>query len=164
MRVKKEDIEKAYAVELEDMTWKPIYPNNIKGNGVAGYYCLMLHKDENGKVSGRKYCIIFQHEEEEIGTGLINPNKIEQYILFEKSYRKIEGHLDYPKPIEYGEPNDIWNRDGNTLCSLDMNDYGSFVYAYKNIEDAKKRALNQYKAIYGYVLSYFIGDDKNEKE
>ena len=152
----REIVENAYKTSIEDMTWKPIYPNNMKGNGLDGYYCLMLHKDKEGKVSGRKYSIVFQNEEVEKGTGLVNPNKINGYILFEKVYREIVGPLDYPEALEDYAP-DLW-RSENTLSSSDMNDKGSFVYAYDNMEDAKKRALCQYKAIYGYIASYFIED------
>lgn len=155
----REIVEQAYQTELSNMVWKPIYPNNMKCNGIDGYYCLMLHKDKEGKVSGRKYSIVFQNEEVEKGTGLVNPNKINGYILFEKVYREIVGPLDYPEATDR-EPLDLWhyNENENTLHSSDMNDKGSFVYAYDNIEDAKKRALCQYKAIYGYVLSHMVED------
>ena len=152
----REIVEQAYQTELTNMVWKPIYPNNMRGNGLEGYYCLMLHKDEDGKVSGRKYSIIFQHEEVEKGTALINPNKINGYILFEKVYKEIVGPLDYPEAQEDYAP-DLW-RSENTLNSSDMNDNGSFVYAYDNIDDAKKRALYQYRMIYGYVLSHIVGE------
>lgn len=152
----REIVEKAYKTSVDDLVWKPVYPNNMKGNGLDGYYCLMLYKDKEGKVSGRKYSIIFQHEEVEKGTGLIDSNKINGYILFEKVYREIIGDLDYPEAQEDYAP-DLW-KSTNTLSSSDMNDKGSFVYAYDNIEDAKNRALCQYKAIYGYVLSHMIED------
>lgn len=150
----REIVEKAYATNIEDMVWKPVYPNNILGNGIEGYYCLMLHKDKVGKISGRKYTIAFQYEEVEKGTGFVNPEKINGYILFEKVYREIVGSLDYQGPYEGYVP-DLWKSE-NTLSSSDMNDKGSFVYAYDNIEDAKKRAMCQYKAIYGYVLSHMV--------
>lgn len=152
----REIVENAYKTSVEDMAWKSIYPNNMRGNGLDGYYCLMLHKDKEGKVSGRKYSIVFQNEEVEKGTGLVNPNKINGYILFEKVYREIVGPLDYPEALEDYAP-DLWHSE-NTLSSSDMNDKGSFVYAYDNLEDAKKRALCQYKAIYGYVLSHMVED------
>ena len=150
----REIVEQAYKTELSNMVWKPFYPNNIRGNGVEGYYCLMLHTDKEGKVSGRKYTIAFQYEEVEKGTGFVNSEKVNGYILFEKAYRKIVGPLDYQGPYDEYVP-DLWKSE-NTLSSSDMNDKGSFVYAYDNIEDAKKRALGQYKAIYGYVLSHMV--------
>lgn len=153
----REEIKKVYETTVNDLIWKPIYPNNILGNGLAGFYCLVVKQDKNGEYSGRKYSIIFQHEEVEEGTGYINPEKINGYILFEKSYGKIVGSLDYPNP-SLDSPNDLWNSHGNTLSSGDINSYGSFVYAYKDLETAKKRALSQYKAIYGYVASHFIED------
>ena len=152
----REFVENAYKTTENDLIWKPIYPNNMPDNGVEGYYCLMLHKDKEGKYSGRKYSIVFQYEEVEKGSGLINTDKINAFILFEKVYREIIGPLDYPSSINE-ESNPLYSK--NTLNSYDMNSFGSFVYAYDNIEDAKKRALFQYKAIYGYVASYMIEDN-----
>ncbi len=153
----REEIKKVYETTVNDLVWKPIYPNNILGNGLEGFYCLVIKQDKNGEYSGRKYSIIFQHEEVEEGTGYINPNKTNAYVLFEKSYGKIVGPLDYPNP-SLDSPSDLWKSNGNTLTSGDINDYGTFIYAYKDIETAKKRALSQYKAIYGYIASHFIED------
>ncbi len=152
----RESVEKAYATTLGDMVWKPYYPNNIKGNGLEGYYCLMLHTDKNGKVSGRKYTIEFQYAEVEPGSGHINRENINAYILYEKSYSEVVGPLDYPKPSMTGSF-DKWHTE-DTFGSLGVNDFGSFIYAYSNIEDAKKRALRNYQMIYGYVASHMIED------
>ena len=35
----REIVEQAYQTELSNMVWKPIYPNNMRGNGLDGYYC-----------------------------------------------------------------------------------------------------------------------------
>ena len=64
----REFVENAYKTTENDLIWKPIYPNNMPDNGVEGYYCLMLHKDKEGKYSGRKYSIVFQYEEAEKGS------------------------------------------------------------------------------------------------
>ena len=153
----RKEIEEVYKMSGNEFVWKPLYPNNMINNGIEGYYCLALRKDKDGKVSGRKYTILFQNEEREAGTGFVDSEKINAYILFEKSYWNVVGPLEYPEPCEY-TPNDLWHSSENTFSSSDMNDYGTFIYAYKDLETAKKRALGQYKAIYGYVASHFLED------
>ena len=149
------DIKRISQITVDDLMWKPIHPNNMKCNGIDGYYCLLINKNADNKYSARKYSIIFQHEEVEKSTGFINPNKINAYILFEKSYYDVMGPHEYPLP-EDDIPSDLWNNNGNTFSSSDINDYGHFVYAYDNIDDAKKRALTQYKGVHVYVASHFI--------
>lgn len=139
-----------YNIKLEDLNWKPIHPNNLESNPIEGYYCIILHKLNDNTISGRKYSILFQHEE--ISMGLIDRSKIERYNLFEKSYSSVEGNLDYDAPRKMFT-NTFWN-DDRTFSDNDINSYGSFVRSYDNIEDAKARALGQYKAVYGYALSF----------
>ena len=155
--VKRKDIEEVYNMDNDSLVWKPLYPNNMKCNGVEGYYCLIFKKNDDGIVHGRKYTILFQHEEIDEGTGLVDPRKINAYILFEKSYWDVIGPLEYPEATDK-EPYDLLYSNGNTLTSSDMNDKGSFIYAYRDMESAKKRALRQFQAIYGYVASHFIED------
>ena len=78
-------------------------------------------------------------------------------VLFEKSYWDVIGPLEYPEATDK-EPSDLFYSNGNTFTSGDINDYGTFIYAYKDIETAKKRALRQFQAIYGYVASHFVED------
>ena len=134
------------------MEWKPIYPNNMLPNGIDGYYCLVLCQNKNGTYSGRKYSIVFQHEERESGTGFINKEKVDRYVLFEKIYTEIIGPLEYPEPTD--EAPELFKECINTLNAYDVNDYGGFVYAYETIEMAKKRAQVQWDHIYGYVASF----------
>lgn len=153
----RKEIEEVYKMSGDEFVWKPLYPNNMINNGIEGYYCLALRKDKDGKVSGRKYTILFQNEEMEAGTGFVDSEKINAYILFEKIYWNIVGPLEYPEATD-SEPKDLWHNNGNTFSSSDMNDYGTFIYAYRDFETAKKRALGQYKMLYGYVASYFLED------
>ena len=146
-----EIVKRANELTLEDLVWKELHPNNMKSNPLEGYYCLILHKDESGRVSGRKYTITFQYKEIEPGLTSMN-SEIEAYILHEKSYINIVGPLEHPEPN-----NDIrWSNDGITFDDYEVNDTGSFIRAFWNIEDAKKRALIQYKAIYGYAMSHIV--------
>ena len=135
--------------------WKPLYPNNMKCNGLDGYYCMMIRQYSDGTYYGRKYTIVFQCKEIEPGTGFIDSKLIDRYVLFEKTYPKIIGNLEHPSPTnEYPE---FFQANPNTLNTHDVNDYGSFVYAYETLELAKKRAETQYNHIYGYVASFLSG-------
>ena len=149
------DIERVYALKLDDLYWKPIYPNNMSCNGIIGYYTLILIGNPDGTISGRKYSIVFQKQEVEPGKGLVN-NNIELYILFEKSYSVIKGPLGYPEPTEYNVDSLLYPNSNVTLHSSDINDYGSFVRAYTDIEYAKLRVLTQFKAVFGYAASHIV--------
>ena len=132
--------------------WKPLHPNNMKCNGLSGYYCLMIRQKDDGTYYGRKYTIEFQHKEVEPGTGYIDPQTIDRYILFENTYPEIIGTLEYPEPTN--EDHGLFNDDKNTLSAYDVNNYGGFVYAYETLELAKKRAEVQYYHIFSYVASF----------
>lgn len=149
----REFVKKANALTLDDLNWKPLYPNNMPCNGLNGYYCLILHTDSKGITYGRKYTIEFQYKETDLGTGITNRKDIDRYILFEKSYSEIHGSCEHPEP---SNDFNLWEDGINTLNAAEVNDYGRFVYAYKDLEFAKKRALTQYKAVYGYAMSYII--------
>ena len=132
--------------------WRPLYPNNMKCNGLGGYYCLVINQRDDGTYYGRKYTIEFQYKEVEPGTGYVDAKTIDRYILFEKTYPKIIGELKYPEPTI--ESTMSFEDDQNTLNTHDVNNYGSFVYAYETLELAKKRAEIQWNHIYGYVASF----------
>lgn len=149
----KEIVRKAIELTQEGLMWKPLYPNNMPGNGLDGYYCLVLNTDSKGKIFGRKYTICFQYKEAEVGTGCMNKDEIDRYILFEKSYVEIKGKTEHPEPSNVF---DFPNKDNDTLTACEVNDYGSFIYAYETLEAAKQRALRQYNLIYGYAMSHIL--------
>lgn len=134
------------------MDWKPLHPNNMLCNGLDGYYCVVLKQYKDGTYYGRKYTIVFQHKEIEPGTGYIDSKNIDRYVLFEKTYSHIIGDLEHPEPTN--ESPMLSNHEHNTLNACEVNDYGSFVYAYETLELAKKRAQAQWDHIYGYVASF----------
>ena len=126
---------------------------------------LYPHSQEghSGKIYGRKYSILFQKEEDpaHLGEGVLSRNaKTELYILFENSYSDVVGPLDYPEPTEHGRPLFDKAEQGNTFRSSGVNDFGRFVWAYLTMELAKKRAVIQYQAVYGYAMSYLIADEE----
>jgi hypothetical protein len=110
----------------------------MKCNGLDGYYCLVIRQHKDGTHYGRKYTIIFQHKEIEPGTGYVDAKTIDRYVLFERTYPKIVGNLEYPEPTN--ESPGLFGDENNTLNAHDVNNYGSFVYAYETLELAKNRA------------------------
>ena len=129
-----------------DMLWKPLYPNNMIDNEMNGYYCIVIRQHLNGTYSGRKYTILYQRKEIEPGTGLVDSNNIDRYVLFEKTYSEINGPLDYPEPSRKTFMD--WTNTDDTLNAYDLNDPGNFIYAYETLELAQQRALAQYKHMY----------------
>jgi hypothetical protein len=158
MKINKLSTENTSHLKIEDLVWKPIYPNNVISNGIEGYYCLILHKMKDGTISGRKYSIMFQYAEHD--HGFINRDIIERYNLFEESYSEIIGNTDYDAPKEKFDWRK-WQSEDRTFSDDDINNKGSFVRSYDNIEKAKERALIQYRAIYGYALSFIEDNDDN---
>ena len=154
----RDTVDFANALREEDLVWKPIHANNLRDNPVEGYYALVLRKDSDGRVHGRKYSIIYQYKEDPRypGEGLVVPEMgVDLYLLFELRLPEVIGPLDYPAPQDMREW-DYENSDGNTLCSLGINDYGDFIFAYPTMELAKKRAVKSFQGIYGYALSHLL--------
>lgn len=143
------DIETVYNMTSDDLVWKPIHSNNIIGNPVMGEYCIINRQNDDGTWSGRKYSISFQWPETTPGSGIICSGDPEAYILFEYGFGGLKAPLVYPEPNERG-------------CDCDIHEYGYFCRAYKELEHARKRALVNYKHIFGYVASHFVEDDNND--
>lgn len=132
--------------ELPELNWKPYYPNNMEVNGIDGYYCIV----RIGEYSARKYTIKFEYEEENIETGLINPDIIERYVLFEKTYWDVKGPFKYPEPVKPDEIsaniNDTYGYC-DTFKGQDYNDFGNYVRSYNYLDEAKQRVYTQLRAI-----------------
>lgn len=148
----KDSIKEVLNMNMDNLIWKPYHANNMIQNGLDGYYTVILKKDKDGKVSGRKYTILFQYESDNNGL-ILNKDKPELYILFEKSYYDVKGPLEHPQP-SFGENLKFFEDENITLSDCEVNSFGTFVHAFKNVEDAKERALRQYQHIYGYVASF----------
>ncbi len=71
-------VEYAKTLKPEDMEWKPLYPNNMPGNGLMGYAAYLELPDGSG---GRHYTILLQHKEDERGCML---EEMELYVLLER--------------------------------------------------------------------------------
>ncbi len=138
-RIKKENWEKRRLHE-EDLTWKPLYPNNMPDNGIKGMYCLLFKKTEKGFYCC-KWTIEYQRQEIE-PMQICSDAPIEAYILHMKRYFDVKGPRKYPEP-----GNDIMtelnDKDEITFSGNDVNDYGDFIRAYKTLEEAKAGALTR---------------------
>lgn len=159
----RDTVDFACRLKPEDLVWKPIYPNNILSNEIMGYYTLVLRKDSDGRVYGRKYSILFQKEEdpEHLGKGVLPPHaRTELYILLVKGYYDVSGPLDYPEPAEGGYSPFSQFEQESTFHSYGVNDYGRFVRAYPTLELAKKRATVQFRAVFGYAMSCLLPDEE----
>ena len=110
----------------DDFNWKPIYANNLIQNGQDGWYAI-LHAKKDGKFYVCKWSILFQREELE-PMYQAQDAETESYILF------MERYFDLAEPIIYPEPS-------NETSFYDVNEYGSFVRAYKTLEEAKSGAI-----------------------
>lgn len=148
----REIVEDAY--KMTGFDWKPLYPNNMPCNGQEGFYAIKLHELEDGVTSGRKYTILYQRKTNEEGC-LTEDAPIEYYVLFEKNYLAIQGRKEHPEPSNESCPLDALE-DSNTLNVLEINDYGSFSWVCKTLDEAKKMALERYQAVFGYALSHLL--------
>lgn len=137
----------------KDITWYPLYPNNMIQNGLEGYYAFIYYKNENGLYCARKYTILFQYPTTQDGL-VISKDEPEFFILFENNdYRELTCPPKYPDPSEEEPPLEI---PKNGLSGYDVNNYGSFVCVFHTLEEAKHRALVSYKMIYVYVMSHLL--------
>ena len=129
-------------IRPEDVTWLPIYANNVKceivGDPVCDYqgeYLLLVRSDEKEGVVAEKWSIVPQWKDRRIS----RDGEIMCYNLFVKEYdRGIEGPLRYPEPT--GELDDTYKRWW-TFRGIDVNNHGRFVFSHRTIEDAKEEAL-----------------------
>lgn len=145
----RQGVERAYALRPEDLEWKPYYPNNMLQCGQEGWYCVI--QGPNGEFA-RKYTIVFQYPENEDCAACPNQG-IDRYILYERCYSGNNGPIAYPEPSRESA--------GPSSPALGVNDFGRFVYAHKTLEQAKKRALSSYQAVYGYAMSHLLEPEED---
>ena len=127
-------------IKETDMQWHEHYENNIQTNPIGEYYCII----DLGE-SARKYGIAPQYPSSN-GVVIDRTKEPELYILFEAIGREA---TDWEKQAVFY--NSI-NYDGYVF------EHEKFVRAFKTLEEAKKRAYVQYRAVYGYALSHVCGD------
>lgn len=140
----KELYEKA---ENNKFDWKPVYPNNMKSNGIAGIY-FDVNTKKGDKYQYLKFTIQYQARCDE--KGISHPWKTPEFYILHSL--KID---DLDAPIEIPEPSERFTLldDDNKYL---VNDYGRFRYAFRDEETAKSVALNDIKMMiypYLYLLS-----------
>lgn len=150
----------AYELKVEDLNWKPLYANNCVHSEKEGIYCLVLHENGDGTYAGRKYTIYNQLPVREDGVTEYGEEP-ELFILFEMGYNRV-AEKEHPDPTKTSDADLIHEMtskhedDLEHLTNLEINSYGNFVRAFKNIDDAKKAVVNQYKAVYGFAMSHML--------
>lgn len=122
------------------LDWKPIYDNNdfsgvFRENGI---YCLLL-RDVGGIAEGLRISIEYQVEEIE-PFGRYSNAPIEQYILYEKNYGRIDGKLSFRNPEDTHKVSS-YSFMKDTLNDYDLNNPGTFIRAFETLEEAKEYAI-----------------------
>lgn len=122
------------------LDWKPIYDNNdfsgvFRENGI---YCLLL-RDVGGIAEGLRISIEYQVEEIE-PFGRYSNAPIEQYILYEKNYGRIDGKLSFRNPEDTHKVSS-YSFMKDTLNDYDLNNPGTFIRAFGTLEEAKECAI-----------------------
>ena len=127
-------------LNLCDFVWKKHYENNILTNPMGCYYCII-----DCGTHARRYSIVPQYPSTD-GVSVNRSVSPEYYILFEST-----GH----KATEIEKSQSFYD-----MCHYD--DYvfegDTFIRVFTSLDEAKRRAYTQYKAIYGYVLSNVVKD------
>jgi hypothetical protein len=134
-------------IKETDMKWHEHYENNIQTNPIGEYYCIVDLGER-----ARKYGIAPQHPS--IDGIVIDRNQDpELFILFESIGRKATD--EDKQEIFY----DSVNYDGYVF------ENERFVRAFRTLDEAKKRAYVQYRAVFGYALSHICPhvDDATNK-
>lgn len=137
-RLEKEHKERKLTSDYFD--WKPIYSNNefseaFRENGI---YCLLL-RDVGGIAEGLRISIEYQAIE--IKPFLRYSNApIEQYILYEKNYGKIDGKLSFRDPKDTHKISS-YSFMKDTLNDYDLNKPGTFIRSFWTLEEAKEYAI-----------------------
>lgn len=134
-------------LKIKDFNWTPHYANNIDSNPIEEYYCTI----DVGNGHARKYSIQ------------------EQYPLI--------GHFqqDMSQPVQYyilleaiGHPATDEDKQHIFYGYSNFDDYvfekSSFIRVYTDLKTAQEGAYEQYKAIYGYVLSHMVDDVEAETQ
>lgn len=130
-------------LKKEEFIWRELHPNNMQSNPLKGYYALIKASEKHY----RKYTILMHKQTDE--TGLVLESGRIYYVLLEKHYHDVEEELAIPEPMTDETKRNIWEK-GNIDCMV--NDYGSFMAIYDDLESAKNRAYIGYAHIFGYLI------------
>ena len=135
-------------VKENDFQWKPLYPNNMPSNGVAGIYMDMIFKeDEHFKYV--KFTIEYVSRCDE--NGLSHPEEgVKYYVLHLLEENDVQEAVEISDPLEDYPP--FADTNANRV-----NKYGRFRYVFDDEETAKKvvhKELLQMIYPYTYILTY----------
>lgn len=135
-------------VKENDFQWKPLYPNNMPSNPLAGIYLDMFFK-EGDHFQYVKFTIEYKSRCDE--NGFSHPDEgVKYYVLHLLEENNLEEMFEIPEPSEEYHPFEHTNADV-------LNDYGRFRYVFDDEETAKKVVSNELlQKIYPatYILTY----------
>ena len=133
-------------VKENDFEWKPLYPNNMPCNGVAGLYMYMFFKEDD-HFKYVKFTIEYMSRCDE--DGISHPEEGTKYYVL---------HLlkedDLKETFEIPEPSDDYCPFDYTNAGV-VNDYGRFRYVFDDEETAKKAAAKELLQMI-YPATYFL--------
>jgi curved DNA-binding protein CbpA len=136
--------QRAIRLTEEDITWRPIYVNNICENSVMGEYLLLFKQDENGVKQGVKWTI--EYQKKELDHMHIDPSITERYNLFYKDFGTVYGVLGYKEPNSRGES---YYRESSIHDEIQSP--GRFVRSYDSLERAKEAAIYRNEHSWGGI-------------
>ena len=127
-------------IKENEFIWKEHKSNNIDTNPLEEIYCIVDIGD-----SAKKYSIKYQMFEGD-GFPMNSKDKAQYYILFETNGKKAT--TDDKKDWFYKS------------CHYDnyLFKNETFIKVFTSLEEAKKRAYQQYSHIYGGILKYIVDD------
>lgn len=150
IRKEKEQMQKSYEETRKTLKltsdyfeWKPIHPNNLKSNKEVGLYSLIFRENE-GKVMGYKFSIIYQREQISPLCYHGDDSKIELYNLYEMRYDDVQGSLHYADHEKYEDALSSFALTFDaeyTFNDHNINSYGEFVRSFKTLGEAQEYAV-----------------------
>lgn len=141
---------KAYNNAFE---WKPLYPNNIISNGLAGIYTDMFF-ERHGSYTYVKFTIEYVSRCDD--AGIIHSEEGTKYfVLHELVLNNVEKKFNIPEPLAH-----IGGcRDDNSMI---VDNYGRYKYVFDDEHTAKRRVADELcNLVVPYV--FFLDDSKRQE-
>lgn len=133
-----------------NLQWKPLYPNNMPCNGVAGSYTDMFLM-EGERYNYVKFTIKYMYRCDE--DGISHPEEgIRYYVLHMLEIRDLEVTFSIP------EPSDDYKMTDKTNADI-VNSYGRFRYVFDDEETARKVACSELLQII-YPFTHILSEEE----
>lgn len=133
-----------------NLQWKPLYPNNMPCNGIAGSYTDMFIK-EGKRYSYIKFTIQYMHRCDE--DGISHPEEgIRYYVLHQLEIRDLEETFSIPVP------SDDYKMTEETDADI-VNSFGRFRYVFDDEGTARKVACSELLHII-YPFTHVLSEEE----